>query len=104
MDTPARIQQLLRERGWTAYRLSQRCGLAQSTIGGILRRNSVPSLGTLEAICGGFGITMSQFFSEGDMVQLTPDMKELIDCWVCLTPGQRSAAIQVFKAMSYHSE
>ncbi len=41
MDTLARLKQLLQERGWTEYKLSQECGLAQSTIGNIFRRNTV---------------------------------------------------------------
>ena len=104
MDTHARLQQLLRERGWTEYKLSKECGLAQSTIGNIFRRNTVPSVATLETICKGFGITMSQFFADTDMVELTLDMKELFDCWVCLTPSQKSAAIQMLKAMSHDAE
>ena len=68
MDTHARLQQLLRERGWTEYKLSKECGLAQSTIGNIVRRNTVPSVSTLETICRGFGITMSQFFAEADIL------------------------------------
>ena len=39
MDTLARLKQLLQERGWTEYKLSKECGLAQSTIGNIFRRN-----------------------------------------------------------------
>lgn len=101
MDTNARLQQLLKERGWTEYRLSQECGLAQSTIGNIFRRNTVPSIATLEVICKGFGITMSQFFAEGDMVEMTPDMKELFDNWVLLTLEQKQAAIVMLKAMSH---
>lgn len=100
MDTNARLQQLLNERGWTEYKLSKECGLAQSTIGNIFRRNTVPSIATLETICKGFGITMSQFFAEGDMVEMTPDIKELFDKWVLLTPEQKVAAIQMIKAMS----
>ena len=72
MDTHERLRQLLQDRGWTEYRLSKECGLAQATIGNIFRRNTVPSIATLEAICAGFGITMSQFFAEGEMVELTP--------------------------------
>jgi transcriptional regulator with XRE-family HTH domain len=101
MDTNARLRQLLQERGWTEYRLSKECGLAQSTIGNIFRRNTVPSIATLETICNGFGITLSQFFAEGEMVELNPDLKELFDCWVCLTPSQKSAALQMLKAMSH---
>ena len=100
MDTHDRLQQLLRERGWTEYKLSKECGLAQSTIGNIFRRNTVPSVATLETICEGFGITMSQFFSDTEMVELTPEMKELFDCWICLTPNQKSAVVQLLRAMS----
>ncbi len=104
MDTHARLHQLLRERGWTEYKLSKECGLAQSTIGNIFRRNTVPSVATLETICKGFNITMSQFFAESDMVEMTPDMKNLFDCWVCLTPTQKSAALQMLKAMNKETE
>jgi hypothetical protein len=47
---------------------------------------------------------MSQFFADTDMVELTPDMKELFDCWVNLTPKQKSAALQMLKAMSHDNE
>lgn len=104
MDIHARLQQLLQERGWTEYRLSKECGLAQSTIGNIFRRNTLPSVATLETICSGFGITMSQFFAEGDMVELTDDLKQLFDCWVCLTPAQKSAALQMLRAMSHDND
>ena len=88
MDTHERLRQLLDERGWTEYRLAKNCGLSESTIANIYRRNSVPSITTLETICKGFGITLSQFFAEGEMVELTPELKELFDNWVNLTPEQ----------------
>lgn len=104
MDTHVRLQKLLQERGWTEYKLSKECGLAQSTIGNIFRRNTVPSIATLEAICKGFGITMSQFFAEADMVELTPDVKELVGCWVSLTPNQKAATIHMLKAMNHDND
>lgn len=104
MDTHARLQQLLRERGWTEYKLSKECGLAQSTIGNIFRRNTVPSVATLETICKAFGITMSQFFAETDMVELSPYMKEFFERSVFLTMNQKIAVIQMLKAMNYDNE
>ena len=100
MDMHARLQQLLQERGWTEYKLSKECGLAQSTIGNIFRRNTVPSISTLEAICSGFGITLSQFFAEKDLVELTPELKDLFESWVVLTADQKDAAQKMLKAMS----
>lgn len=70
-----------------------------SFIGNIYRRNTVPSIYTLETICKGFGITLSQFFANRDVVELTPDMKELFDSWVALTPDQKTAALQMLRAM-----
>ena len=72
IDTHERLRQLLTERGWSESRLSKNCRLSESTSANIFRRNTVPSIATLEAICAGFGITMSQFFAEGEMVELTP--------------------------------
>ena len=100
MDTHERLRQLLIERGWSEYKLAKRCGLSESTVANIFRRNTVPSIATLETICSGFGITMSQFFAEGDMVEITPELKELFENWVNLTPEQKKAANQMLKAMN----
>lgn len=100
MDTHERLRQLLNECGWSEYKLAKRCGLSESTVANIFRRNTVPSIATLETICSGFGITMSQFFAEGDMIEITPELKELFENWVNLTPEQKKAANQMLKAMN----
>lgn len=100
METLEKLNQLLQERGWTEYRLAKECGLSESTIANIYRRNSVPSITTLEAICKSFGITLSQFFAENEMVELTPQIKELFDNWATLTPSQKEAALTMIKAMN----
>lgn len=62
MDAQKRLQQLLDSKGWTAYRLAKKCNLSESTLANIFRRNTMPSISTLEAICEGFGISLAQFF------------------------------------------
>ncbi len=90
MDVIKRITELTKERGWSTYRLSYESGLSSSTIANIYRRNTVPSLTTLESICSAFGITLSQFFAEDmDAVPLTKEQKRLFDMWVDLTPSQK---------------
>ena len=101
MDVHARLRQLLDERGWSEYKLARVCGLSDSTIANIFRRNTIPNIITLEAICAGFGITLSQFFAEGDMVELTPELKELFDGWVNLTVEQKQAVKQMILAMQH---
>ena len=90
MDTIKRISELTEERGWSTYKLAQQSGLSLSTIANIYRRNTVPSISTLESICNAFGITLSQFFADDlEMVPLTPEQKILFDKWANLTPSQK---------------
>lgn len=100
MDTHSRLRQLMSERGWTAYRLAKEGGLSESTLANIFKRNTVPSISTLESVCSAFGISLAQFFAEGEMVELTPELKELFDHWVALTPEQKQAALQMIRAMN----
>ena len=89
MKVTERIEQLMKQRGWTAYRLSKESGLSQSTLAHVFRRDSEPTISTLETICGAFGITLSQFFAEGDFVALTSEQKEILDVWATLNDEQR---------------
>ena len=95
MDTHKRLQTLLDERGWSKYRLSKECGLSESTLANIFRRNTEPSIVTLEAICRGFGITLSQFFAEGEMVEITSELQDVFENWMLMTPEQKSTLVQL---------
>ena len=70
------------------------------SIANILKRNAIPSVDTLEAICKGLGITLSQFFADGDLIEVTPKTRELIDCWSGLSEEQRDAALLLLKKMN----
>ena len=48
VNTHERLQKLMDERGWSKYRLSKECGLSESTLANIFRRNVEPSITTLE--------------------------------------------------------
>ena len=100
MDVHARLDRLLTSRGWTTYRLALNSGLSHATIANVFRRNTVPSISTLEAICRGFGITLSQFFAENDTVELTPELREVFSCWADLTPRQKAAILETMRAMN----
>ena len=90
MDTLERIREYMNARNWTEYRMAKESGLSQSTIANMFIRHTAPSVPTLEAICKGFGITLSQFFSEnGRMVELTDEQFALFQKWALLTSEQK---------------
>lgn len=88
-------------RNWTEYELAQHSGLSQSTISTWYRKNQIPTVQTLDKVCKGFGITLSQFFVEdGDTLQLTLEQRELLDKWAALTDTQQVLFLELFKSIS----
>lgn len=98
MDVLARLRQLMLERGWSVYRVAQEAGLSQKTVYNIYYRNAMPSIPTLEALSKAFGMTIAQFFSTEDLVAVTPELKELFNSWITLTPEQKEATLSMMRA------
>lgn len=99
MDVLARLHELQELHGWSSYKIAQESGLASNTVANIYKRNTLPSLTTLEALCKAFGITLSQFFcDDGELVELTPELIELVEHWSVLTQKQKDTVWQVIKS------
>ena len=101
MDTLERLRQLMAERNWTMYRLAKEGDLSHSTVKNIFSRNTIPSIDTLERICKAFGITIAQFFAEGEMIDLSPELKRVFDSWVGLTVEQKQLVQSMMDAFNH---
>lgn len=100
MNIPERINELLKQRGWTAYRLAQEADIPQSTLSNIFNRPYEPTVSTLEIICKGFGITMSEFFAEdGQPMTLTAQQRETLEHWSKLSVEQQKILLDFLKTM-----
>ncbi len=81
MDVKARLQHLMDERGWTIYRVAKEAGIPWSTVRNMFKRNTEPSVQTLEALCKGMGITLPQFFDVDNDMGLSPEQAQLLQEW-----------------------
>ena len=61
-DIINRINFLLDFNKWSMYKLAKEANLPYSSICNIFHRKSFPSLVTLDKICKGFNISLSEFF------------------------------------------
>ena len=100
MDVHERIRGLMEERGWSEYRLAQKAGLSQSAISNLFRRHTQPSIPTLEAICKGFGLTLSQFFAQGGAMEVTAQQKELLERFAALSGVQKAVLLELLSTMN----
>ena len=62
-DVLNRIQQLLKFKHWTLYKLAKESNIAYSSLNNIFNRQTCPTVITLEKICKGFNMSLSEFFA-----------------------------------------
>ena len=99
MDAQKRIRELMEERNWTDYRLAKVANLSHSTVTNMFNRNNAPTLPTLEAVCRAFGITLAQFFAEGEESRLTEEQQKLFSKWSTLTDRQKQILLELMDAI-----
>lgn len=100
MDALERVRRLMDERGWTEYRLAKESGLPLSTITNMFRRRTAPTIPTIETLCRGFGITLSQFFAEREQfVELTDEQYAMFLRWSSLTRRQKELISELIENM-----
>lgn len=89
MDTKQRIAELAQERNWSNYELAKRSGVQLSTIQNMYHRNYEPTIPTLQALCKAFGISLSQFFADGELADVTEEQREILSLWNRLSDEQK---------------
>ena len=94
------ITRLRIKRGWSEYELAKYSGITQSTISTWYRKGQTPTIQTLEKVCSGLGVTLSQFFAEGDdVVALTEEQRMILDHWSALNQNQKKAVMDLLENM-----
>jgi transcriptional regulator with XRE-family HTH domain len=98
MDILKRIEELRNKRGWSNYRLAREANISEGSLNNLFRLNNQPTIPTLEALCAGFGISLSQFFAEADeAVVLSDEQKEMLDLWNTLDKEQKTALLELLR-------
>lgn len=99
-DILQEITRLRLERKWSEYELALHSNLSQSTISTWYRKNQTPTIQSLEKICTGCNISLSQFFADSDdVVCLAPEQREVLDCWSSMTEKQRELFLELFRSI-----
>ena len=66
----------------------------------MFRLNNQPTIPTVEAICAGFDISLSQFFAEGhEAIVLNEAQKEMLSVWNALNKEQKAALLELLRMM-----
>ena len=100
MDILDKIEKLRIARGWSIYKLAEKCDITPSTLANMFARGTLPSLTTLIAICNGCDITLAEFFSDKVEDATFQEEKELLKNYRKLSDKNKQAIIQLIKNVS----
>ena len=101
MDILEKLKLLRDERNWSNYKLAQMSGVSHATIRNMFKRNTLPGVINLEALCKGFGISLSLFFAgDGDLVQLNDEQLKMLKLWEGLAPEHKEALTTLMKKLA----
>lgn len=102
-DVLGKIERERLKRNWTEYTLAKNSGIAQSTISTWYRKQLQPSITSIEKICAGFDMTLSEFFHEeedGNLQYITEDQHTLYEGWAKLNPSQKQAIVTLINCIN----
>lgn len=101
IDPLDRIHELCQERNWSYYQLSKVSGIAYSTLSTMINKHNMPSLPTLQRLCDGFGISITDFFEpDRSRNSLTPDQADCLTLFTALSPEDKKLALAYLKGLS----
>lgn len=96
MNIPERIKELIIKHGISSINeLGRISNIPQSTLATIMQGKTSPRADTINQICNGLGITMSEFFQVEDLQQRAIKISETMEL-----SEERKAAMETFKEMS----
>jgi len=99
VDVATRIKQLRENLGLSQNELARRAGIRQSSLSYIESGDKNPSVDTLLRICSALGLTLAEFFAEGGLGELDPDLRQLLREAERLTPEQRKKLVEFLKSL-----
>ena len=99
-----RINELLEYNRWTPYKLAKESGIPYSSLNNLLKHKNCPTIPTLEKICNGFNITLTDFFNFDAKPLAQPKLSDaelsVIDTFKSLSTKEKEAIIICMNGLS----
>ena len=81
MKIADRLKELMEERGMTMYSLAKASDVSWTTVKNLFNRTDNPTISTIELLCKGLGVTLSEFFAEEKPLLKSNELQSIIDAW-----------------------
>ena len=100
-DILDRITKYRIERGWKNCRMATEAKISTSTVQSWYKNRARPELPAIQKLCVAFGITLVEFFSDGEKrLSLTEQQEELQNEFDLLSPNEKETVLALIKTMN----
>ncbi len=101
-DVIGHIKELCEERGWTYYKLAAVTNIPYSTLNNMIHRSNIPTIPTLQKICDGMGISLSDFFADNpENANLTKSQSEILELYSNLKHDDKQLLTAYAKGLNH---
>ena len=98
-----RINEYLQMKSWTLYRLARESDIPYSSLHSMFEKNTQPTIATLEKICSGLHINLSDFFSDkstNTFLILTEEEEKLLSLYRTLNSNDKKMLLSIIKRLA----
>ncbi len=98
-----RINEYLQMKSWTLYRLARESDIPYSSLHSMFEKNTQPTIATLEKICSGLHINLSDFFSDkstNTFLILTEEEEKLLSLYRTLNSNDKKMLLSISKRLA----
>lgn len=100
MDTAKRLKELRNAKNLTTTELAKLCNISQAVISKLENNNRTADVPTLLILCNTLGVSLSEFFKEGNTSYCIPiELEELVNNAKNLSPEQLRSLNQFIKTI-----
>ena len=101
MNVQDRILALCKQENKSLSKLAKETGVSESTVYDWFNENKrMPTINVLEDVCSVFGISLSQFFSDVEFSDPSPQEIELLETFRKIPEKKKSSALAFLKCLA----
>jgi len=102
MKIAERLKALMDEQEMSIYALAKASDVSWTTVKNLFNRTDNPTVATMELLCKGLGITLSEFFAEDTPSLRNKELQFIIDCWDELSERDQHILYNMTESMKHN--
>lgn len=101
MTVQQRVEELLKQRGWSKYKLAKEAGFYPATVyDWFNEKGYTPDRSSIESICLAFGISQAEFYSGFDEGDLDTEQTALLELFSKVPKDKRKIVFDLLKTLA----